>query len=445
MARHFAVTGLGYGDEGKGSIVDALAMRLNSPYVVRYNGGAQAAHHVVLEDGTTHRFSSWGSGTLRGAKTYLASRFILNAYSMFSEAKKLRSFIGKNPWEEIVASPLCPVTTYIHVYLNRLRELARGGNRHGSCGMGIGETYEMEDLGIGVLRASDIRDEFTINELLREQAEWAQEEVSKLTISKTDDYIDKVIDILHNKDLIPIEVDRILALGNVLDVLDDFDYDFLRELSNTENVIWEGAQGLLLDEEIGFFPHVTRSKTDITWIEEELSTIDLVSIGVTRTYMTRHGNGPFPSEGAPGFSKLTFKDHNKEGKWQGNFRVGALDIPALKYGLDNIKVPPDYLAITCVDALDSFGSLIPVCSAYKGEGLLLETDIPFYDSLDCRSDNTLELSHKSGIYIFTPKETYIEKISNSLGIELGITSSGPKASDKKFHNSFVEIVNGSVA
>ena len=131
--------GLGFGDEGKGATVDYLTRSLKADLVVRYCGGAQAGHNVQLPDGRRHTFSQFGAGTLAGARTYLGPKMIINPATLVPEAEHLQSLGVSSPMKSLTTHPDCLLATTYHVAMNRLREFARGTNRHGSCGLGIGE------------------------------------------------------------------------------------------------------------------------------------------------------------------------------------------------------------------------------------------------------------------------------------------------------------------
>lgn len=140
MEKVTLIAGLGYGDEGKGTIVDWLAREDGANLVVRYNGGAQAAHNVVA-GGRHHAFAQLGSATFSGVPTLLSRHVLVNPIALFAEARHLAAIGVPDPLSLVSVEAGARVTTPIHVAANRLRELARTG-RHGSCGMGIGETME---------------------------------------------------------------------------------------------------------------------------------------------------------------------------------------------------------------------------------------------------------------------------------------------------------------
>src|SRR5215469_3382429 len=154
MTGHVIVADLGYGDAGKGGIVDWLCSpAAGSPAadsrgagnrvraVVRFNGGAQAAHHVLSPCGTAHCFAQFGSGTFRaGVRTFLSRFMLLDPLAMTAEAAHLAALGVPDPFGLVTVDRAALLTTPYHQAANRARETARGAGRHGSCGMGIGET-----------------------------------------------------------------------------------------------------------------------------------------------------------------------------------------------------------------------------------------------------------------------------------------------------------------
>ncbi|MCK6548017.1 adenylosuccinate synthetase, partial [Myxococcota bacterium] len=137
--RAHVVVDLGFGDAGKGLVVDHLVRRTGAPLVVRYNGGAQAGHNVVTPDGRHHTFAQLGAGTFAGAKTWLSRHVIVHPTALVAEARALEEKGVSGPLATVEVSDRARVVTPFHQALNRLRELARGDARHGSCGAGIGE------------------------------------------------------------------------------------------------------------------------------------------------------------------------------------------------------------------------------------------------------------------------------------------------------------------
>ena len=160
MQHAFLTVDLGFGDAGKGSIVDFLTHTHAAHTVVRYNGGAQAAHRVVTAGSSPreHVFAQFGSGTLAGAATHLSRFMLLDPLAMVAEEQHLRALGVTDAFERTTIDERALVITPFQRAANRLKELARGDGRHGSCGMGIGETMvDYLEHGQRVLFASDLR------------------------------------------------------------------------------------------------------------------------------------------------------------------------------------------------------------------------------------------------------------------------------------------------
>lgn len=389
----FIVVGLGFGDEGKGTTVDALTKKYNAELVVRYNGGAQAAHNVITDNGIHHTFAQFGSGTFHGAKTLLSKYVYINPYSMLIEARSLRDKGINNPLSKVFIDENCLVTTIYHIYANRLKEFLRGGGRHGSCGMGIFETIncpekiyvkDIQNPDILISKLSNIR--IYYKELFSKQNFNKQIKSIYLTyirmISSTEDLNFFATDFKNWYDQV-----NVLKSNDVITLIND---------SNT--VIFEGAQGILLDQDSKFFPYVTPSKTTTHNALEILKDCDIRDtrqIGVIRTYQTRHGAGPLPTEITTGYFGGN-EEHNFSHPYQDNFRVGYLDLPLTRYALEqNGNV--DFLSITHAD---KFPEGVLVCG-------------------DCGAIEKIKISD----------------ISEKLGIPIGILSYGPKTSDKTFVSS----------
>ena len=178
MKRVIITVGLGFGDEGKGATIDHLARRLDADLVVRYCGGSQAGHNVQLPDGRRHTFSQFGAGTLaraeRPSRTYLGPNVVIDPPALLREARHLAELGVDDPTALVTVHPRCLVATVWHRALNQLREMARGADRHGSCGQGIGEarSYWLRH-GEDAVFAADLRDPHVLRaklELLRQRA-----------------------------------------------------------------------------------------------------------------------------------------------------------------------------------------------------------------------------------------------------------------------------------
>lgn len=327
--KHFCVVGLGYGDEGKGTITDYLTNTMGATLNVRFNGGAQAGHNVVTDDGRHHTFSQFGSGTFHGAKTLLSRFIIVNPISLLIESGYLHAKGIDSPLSNVFIDERALIVTPYHGALNRIREMSRGGGRHGSCGKGIGECVQDSiDRPNDVIRARDINSALlgekleTTRRLLREKAE-----ALHCNDGQQNDF--EIFGI------------NILTMAHVLRECLDFgtkiiDHTQVCDLIRVNNkCIFEGAQGILIDEQFGDAPYNTWSNCtseNARTLFTEAGVTDFKTYGVIRTYMTRHGPGRFPTESAA-FNHLP-EPHNVTDKWQGQFRRGWMDVIRINYAIE---------------------------------------------------------------------------------------------------------------
>lgn len=319
------VVGNAYGDEGKGLITDALSG--GSTTVVRFNGGAQAGHTVELPDGRRHVFHSFGSGTLQGAKTFLSRFMCVDPIAIRNEHQQLiHGFPDLFDVNDVCMVVDCysPVTTPWDWLLNQATEEARGDNRHGSCGYGVGETMRRHEESPYRLYAMDLT-----SPMLREKL-----------LSLRPYYLD-----LQKRTGVSIDqrreeksIELFLARASYLCEnfsIQPFDLTGLRSRGN---IVFEGAQGLLLDREIGFFPYVTRSRTGLHNVNRLIGG-DWREVGVyfpRRWYMTRHGPGPLRGEVTSSTDLgcgILSDSTNQWNPWQGDFRFGRPDPVLLDWAI----------------------------------------------------------------------------------------------------------------
>ena len=333
MPRAHVVVDLGYGDAGKGSIVDFLTKHYQVGTVVRFNGGPQAAHNVVLPDGTWHTFSQWGSGTLQGARTFLSRYMLVNPLNAENEAIHLETIGVPNPFELLSVDALCPVITPWHVADNRIRETFRGSNRHGSCGEGIGSVMQDYLDGRDFLRIGEFREGTLAKSLMA-----VRDRIAEKLISDVGPFATSSHHWPRGYALVDAD-DAYRAFAAKVEIVDDW--------KPKGDLIFEGAQGVLIDETFGTAPYNTWSKCTL---ENALALLqgydgEITKLGATRTYMVRHGPGPFPTE-----TNLDVLEdvHNGTGEWQGPMRYGYLDLFALRYAYA-CAGPIDGLAVTHMD------------------------------------------------------------------------------------------------
>ena len=416
---HAIVTiGLAYGDEGKGTTVDWLARTHGASLVVRYNGGAQAAHNVVTGD-RHHTFAQLGSASFVGVPTLLSRHVLVNPIALAAE-RRASGFAA--PFVEEGAL----VTTPLHVAANRIRETIRSGGRHGSCGMGIGETTA--DSLAAPSEALRIRD--LPNPAVTRRKLLSLRDRLIATFDSPPDCLDR--DVLFD----PSTVDRCLeGFARFVQATPIVGPEFLeRALRGPGNVIFEGAQGVLLDQDFGFQPHTTWTDITFTNAADLLRNFagEVERVGITRAYLTRHGAGPFVSED-PRFDPLSAHDHNRMGEWQGRFRSGALDLVALRYALDVIG-GVDSLVMTNLDRLPLLGGPVDVVTRYA------RTNDTFFDGDSIRVKRPFDLAHQEALTRALgdvavavdrfPIETYAETVAERLSLPLRMVSFGATAADK---------------
>lgn len=360
MKTPWCVLGLGYGDEGKGTCVDALSEKIGSKLTVRFNGGAQASHRVE-RGALKHSFHQFGSATFQGIPTYLGPRVMVNPLALQTEARELGKLMKTDVLPLMYVDEDCRVTTTFHMALNLLKEIKRGSGRHGSCGMGIGETVRIPLLSWRHLGNHDeLRSRLV--------------EIRKIVLSEiaAKDLFRDVPDSEHlNWIRFVLEPDHDGRIVTEIEAaLEVFPHAYLKEnatdnrfpkhVLKTDAIVFEGAQGVLLDETYGKQPHTTWSDCTNRGARALLgSKADaLKTIGVVRTYMTRHGEGPLWQE----IHNWPEPDlNNPANAWQGDFRYGEFDEDRLKYAL-KVSGGVDYLAVT---HCDSNRGICPASVSYR--------------------------------------------------------------------------------
>ncbi len=412
----FLIAGLAYGDEGKGTISDFLSHEsAEAPLIVRYNGGAQAGHNVVLEDGKNHVFAQFGSGMFRrGALTFLSKFMLIEPIGMMYEARQLKQFGLADIFEKTFIDREAPLITPFHIAANRILESSRGNDRHGSCGLGIGET--VEDLKEHKEDAPRVKDLDNFRELERKLKLVRERKLSKTR------HLFRTLENDPDSQINIFMLEAADAAEQCLRKYSDFKKlvqirpgGYLRNLIDGRTAIFEGAQGMLLHPAYGSGPHVTKTDTTFRNAEELLKEAGCphkaVKVGVLRGYFTRHGAGPFPTEDKT-LSEKILDAENKEHPWQGKFRVGFFDETAAKYAIECIG-GIDLLALTNLDRLREMDSVKSASSYSEPDALPKYRD---FGAFKTKNDARF----------------YAEELSRTLSVPLWIMSFGPKRSDKIF-------------
>lgn len=423
------VVDLGFGDAGKGATVDLLA-REGATAVVRFNGGGQAGHTVVTPDGRVHVFSQIGAGAFAGKITVLGSPFWLHPGALLVEAAHLARQGVLSPLEGVVVDERAGISSPFHQAAARLRELALGPDRHGSCGTGFGEAVRHALVAPDeALRAADLARPDRLRQLLGRQQERLGADLRGLLHGELGPEAQAEVALLEDPDA----ARRIVAGWSGLRGLRVAGPEALGALLG-DRPVCEGAQGLLLDQDRGFHPHTTWSDTtpraalavlsDLGW--EGPSEI----IGVTRIYATRHGPGPFPTEDP----RWALGDPtNRWGPWQGPVREGPLDAVLLRYAL--AAAPGvDGIAVTHLDRWPELPSP-SFCARYEAfegspDGATLPVgapgDLPFQEALGKRLRDVVPV-----LEALPDPEAALAWIEDQTGLPVVLTAEGPTASHRR--------------
>jgi adenylosuccinate synthase len=399
------VAGLAFGDEGKGATVDYLCRAHNADLVVRYNGGPQAAHNVVLSDGTHHTFAQFGSGSLiPGVRTHLSRFMLINPTAMILEHEHLLK-LGITAMNRTTIDEECVIVTPYHRAVNRILEHSRGPLAHGSCGMGVGRARQDQlENGDKVLFAGDLKDRKLTEAKLHAMRLRSIEAI--LPIAEPAPKAE--VDLLCNPASVEWILDSYKEWNQLAIVVKS---NHLRHLfKGNEDVVFEGAQGVLLDETHGTAPYNTW--TDTTYgnalkliAETNHSRHKVRRIGCLRAYFTRHGNGPFPTED-PWIGTKIREPHNGTGAYQGPFRYGHFDLDLATYALHVIGGVHEIF----LSHVDDLYTLLPA---------------------EIRSEVTSNSSDASvNKDIHSTAREYVRRLEELLPAPIGVISVGPSAENR---------------
>ncbi len=336
------VIGLGFGDEGKGLTTNYLCHQSNKPLVIRFSGGHQAGHTVVLEDGTRHVFSSFGAGTLNGVPGYWSRFCTIYPLGLFNE---LASLLEKGIEPILYVDALTLVTTPYDVFYNRNTEKI---NQHGSCGLGFGATVTRDKRSPYKLYAQDLFYPTVLKQKLNAIKKYYQDKTNS-------DYSDKALS--EMMDIYMKMLNDILPYITIVHEKEFFTRTIIEK--GFSNLIFEGSQGILLDMDYGFFPNVTYANTTS---KNALELINEYQLGeteiyyITRAYQTRHGNGFISNASLNLDYSPNPNETNKYNPWQGHQRSTPLDMDMLSYAL-NCDANYSFglkknLVVTCLDQIN---------------------------------------------------------------------------------------------
>lgn len=427
MNKNVVVIGTQWGDEGKGKIVDWLTDHAQG--VVRFQGGHNAGHTLVIGQGAAQReykLNLVPSGIVReGVKCYIGNGVVLDAGHLLYEINGLES-VGLEVRNRLMVSPGCPLIMGYHVKLDQAREAARGVDKKiGTTGKGIGPTYE-DKVARRALRVYDLFHPERFSEKLREVL----------------DYHNFVLTKYLHTDAVDYQAEFDAAMGRVEELkpmVSDVSAAIYDASKAGDKLLFEGAQGTLLDVDHGTYPYVTSSNC----VAGQASAGSGVGpdmlhyvLGITKAYTTRVGGGPFPSEldieseACPGYQMSTkgreIGTVTKRKRRCGWFDAAALRRSARINGLTG-------LCITKLDVLDGIAEL-EICTGYKLDGKVIDLlpvgaeDLarcePIYERMPGWSENTFGISQWDELPLNA--RNYLKRLEELCQVPVAIVSTGPE-------------------
>ncbi|MBE5214977.1 MULTISPECIES: adenylosuccinate synthase [Pectobacterium] len=422
MGKNVVVLGTQWGDEGKGKVVDLLTER--AKYVVRYQGGHNAGHTLVI-NGEKTVLHLIPSGILReNVVSIIGNGVVLAPDALMKEMTELEAR-GVPVRERLLLSEACPLILPYHVALDNAREKARGAKAIGTTGRGIGPAYEDKVARRG-LRVGDLFDKETFAVKLKEIVEYHNFQLVNYYKADAVDY-QKVLD-------------DVLAIADILTamVVDVSDLLYKAHLRG-DFVMFEGAQGTLLDIDHGTYPYVTSSNTTAGGVATGSGLgpryVDYV-LGIVKAYSTRVGAGPFPTELFEEVGEHLSQKGNEFGATTGRRRrTGWLDAVAVRRAVQINSLSG--FCLTKLDVLDGLKE-IKICVGYRlPNGTEVDTTPlaaegweglePIYETMPGWSESTFGVKDHSKL----PQAAlnYIKRIEEITGVPIDIISTGPDRSE----------------
>jgi len=427
VAKNVVVIGTQWGDEGKGKIVDWLTDHAQG--VVRFQGGHNAGHTLVVgqgDDQRVYKLNLVPSGIVRaGVNCYIGNGVVLDASHLLSEINTLEKD-GLDVKSRLKVSSGCPLILDYHIRLDQARELKRSVDKKiGTTGKGIGPTYE-DKVARRALRVYDLFYPDQFADKLRDVLDYHNFVLTKYLGAEAVDY--------------QFQLDS--ALGNaeyLSPLISDISADLYAANAAGQNLLFEGAQGTLLDVDHGTYPYVTSSNC----VSGQASAGTGVGpsmlhyvLGITKAYTTRVGSGPFPSEldvnaeGAPG-TQMSVKGKEIGTVTKRKRRCGWFDAPALRRSARINGLTG--LCITKLDVLDGIETL-NICVGYQLDGKLLDLlpigaddvarCVPVYETIPGWHENTFGVKTWEGLPINA--QNYLKRLEVLCQVPIDIVSTGPE-------------------
>ena len=418
MRKNVVVVGTQWGDEGKGKLVDLLTDRADA--VVRFQGGHNAGHTLVIQGKKTvlHLIPS---GVLRDSVQCLIGNGVVLSLEALLEEIQFLEQSGVPVRERLLISVACPLLLPVHVALDKARERSQGAKAIGTTGRGIGPAYEDKAARRG-LRTGDLLDEAAFADKLKGMLEYHNFILSNFFNEKTVDYQQLL--------------DQSLALGeNIKPLLTDIAEVLYVHQQAGDRILYEGAQGAMLDIDHGTYPYVTSSNT----IAGSAATgcgigplhFDYV-LGITKAYSTRVGNGPFPTELFDDNGRHLAEKGHEFGATTGRpRRCGWFDAVSMKKSAHMNSLSA--ICLTKLDVLDGLGK-VGICIAYRNNGKETTSAPVGAEQYDLCEPVIEEMpgwtEPTTGIRLFDKlpanAKAYIKRIEELINVTVDIVSTGPE-------------------
>jgi len=417
MGKSVVVIGAQWGDEGKGKIVDLLTDKVQA--VVRFQGGHNAGHTLVI-NGVKTALNLIPSGIMRpGVACLIGNGVVLSLPDLIKEIEKVEA-TGASVRDRLKISEACPLVLPIHARLDQARERARGEAKIGTTGKGIGPAYE-DKVARRAVRVGDL----------------FQREQLAAKLGELLGYHNFVLQHYFKEARVDFQqtLDALLGYAEVVRPMVADVTELLRlHLARADNVLFEGAQGALLDVDHGTYPYVTSSNTTAggaaTGSGVGPRNLDYV-LGIVKAYATRVGGGPFPTEQENDVGQLIRDKGAEYGTVTGRpRRCGWFDAVAARRSIFNNSVSG--LCVTKLDVLDGM-DVVRICVGYRADGKPVETlpigaegfaNIePVYENLPGWSESTFGVTR----YEDLPEKArlYLKRMEEVSGAEVAIISTGP--------------------
>lgn len=420
------VIGSQWGDEGKGKIVDYLTS--SADMVVRFQGGNNAGHTLVV-DGKTTKLSLIPSGVLHeGAHCLIGAGTVIDPEVLLKEIADLRTAGVKISPERLMVDARAHLILPYHIAIDKARELKKGENKIGTTGRGIGPTYEDRAARCGI-QVSELKDLQKLSSKLDIILEEKNKYLRFVLESDVEVTKKEVLDLLHR-----VADSVIPFIGNVGSAV-------ASGLYHGKKIVFEGAQGTLLDQSFGTLPYVTSSHTISGAVSSGVGIGPKLTghvLGIAKAYSTRVGSGPFPSEMHGELADSLRKAGGEFGTITGRARrIGWFDAVAMRHSvlLNGI----DSIALTKLDVLTGLDKIM-VCVAYERDGRTLEDEEVFMSDLEGLTPKYVEFDgwkeelkgSRKIHHLPEAAQVYVHSLSEMVGVPFGMISVGPEREETIF-------------